>query len=77
MSTPTARLGLELTEVVSRLELLAPARLAEKWDNVGLLVEPSPPKLVQVTGKTGHQHIANREHVPFVARCQPGKKQKQ
>ena len=49
MAGITARLGLELTEVISRLELLAPSRLAEKWDNVGLLVEPSPPKLVQVT----------------------------
>ncbi|XP_037091275.1 NIF3-like protein 1, partial [Pollicipes pollicipes] len=39
--------GLELPEVVSRLEVFAPTRLAESWDNVGLLIEPSPPKMVQ------------------------------
>ncbi|XP_043234061.1 NIF3-like protein 1 [Amphibalanus amphitrite] len=47
MAGQPARLGLQLPEVISRLELFAPSRLAEKWDNVGLLVEPSPPKLVQ------------------------------
>jgi dinuclear metal center YbgI/SA1388 family protein len=31
-----------LSEVVLLLERLAPLRLAQDWDNVGLLVEPSP-----------------------------------
>lgn len=33
--------GLKLNEVVNVLEKFAPASLAEKWDNVGLLIEPS------------------------------------
>ncbi|EDO39288.1 predicted protein [Nematostella vectensis] len=32
---------MDLKEVVSNLESWAPTSLAEKWDNVGLLVEPS------------------------------------
>lgn len=32
---------MELKDVVSCLERFAPTTLAEKWDNVGLLVEPS------------------------------------
>src|SRR5688572_23221419 len=31
-----------LQEVLAELERLAPLRLAADWDNVGLLVEPSP-----------------------------------
>ncbi|KAG8433501.1 hypothetical protein GDO86_017693 [Hymenochirus boettgeri] len=38
---------MELGLVVSRLNVLTPPALAESWDNVGLLVEPSPPHLVQ------------------------------
>jgi dinuclear metal center YbgI/SA1388 family protein len=34
-------MALELAHVVRLLEALAPPRLAEDWDNVGLLVEPS------------------------------------
>ncbi|XP_067938971.1 NIF3-like protein 1 [Watersipora subatra] len=39
--------GVNLNEVVKKLESIAPLRLAESWDNVGLLVEPSPPHVVQ------------------------------
>ncbi|KAH9503149.1 NGG1 interacting factor [Bulinus truncatus] len=35
-----------LNEVVAKLKKIAPLSLAESWDNVGLLVEPSPPKYV-------------------------------
>ena len=38
--------GIELNEVVNILESYAPSSLAEKWDNVGLLVEPSLPHKV-------------------------------
>ena len=34
------------TQVVSKLEGLAPTSLAESWDNVGLLIEPSGSKEV-------------------------------
>ncbi|XP_052072668.1 NIF3-like protein 1 [Mytilus californianus] len=34
---------MELKEVVKKLNQFAPTSLAEKWDNVGLLVEPSSP----------------------------------
>ncbi|CAN0057363.1 unnamed protein product [Lampetra planeri] len=37
---------MELHAVVRTLEELAPPALAESWDNVGLLVEPSPPHCV-------------------------------
>lgn len=32
--------GRTLQNVVSELEKFAPLNLAEKWDNVGLLIEP-------------------------------------
>lgn len=35
---------MELKEVLEMLEQLAPLSLAESWDNVGLLVEPSKPR---------------------------------
>ena len=35
---------MELKEVLEVLEQLAPLSLAEPWDNVGLLVEPSRPR---------------------------------
>ncbi|NXJ81888.1 NIF3L protein, partial [Trogon melanurus] len=37
---------MELGELVSALNGFAPPSLAESWDNVGLLVEPSPPHAV-------------------------------
>ncbi len=33
-----------LPEIVRVLEEFAPLSLAEKWDNVGLLIEPSKPR---------------------------------
>ncbi|ALC37978.1 CG4278 [Drosophila busckii] len=39
--------GLKLGHVVAQLENFAPASLAEKWDNVGLLIEPQGDKLVK------------------------------
>nr|XP_039250563.1 NIF3-like protein 1 [Styela clava] len=38
---------MDLSIVVSALNRIAPIRLAAEWDNVGLLVEPSSPHLVQ------------------------------
>ena len=38
--------GMNLKTVVAKLKQLAPSSLAEDWDNVGLLVEPSSPHLV-------------------------------
>lgn len=35
---------LTLGEMVSELEKFAPLELAESWDNVGLLAEPSTPR---------------------------------
>ncbi|GAB6028623.1 NGG1 interacting factor [Chamberlinius hualienensis] len=40
------RHGLILKDVIRALERWAPLNLAEKWDNVGLLLEPSEPILV-------------------------------
>ena len=37
---------MDLKKVVRQLESLAPTSLAASWDNVGLLVEPSPPHTV-------------------------------
>ncbi|XP_067883525.1 NIF3-like protein 1 [Heterodontus francisci] len=42
----TRRPLMELASVVAALERLAPPALAASWDNVGLLVEPSPPHTV-------------------------------
>lgn len=38
---------MNLKEVTKKLNEFAPLRLAEKWDNVGLLVEPTPPHTVK------------------------------
>ncbi|XP_012923569.1 NIF3-like protein 1 isoform X2 [Heterocephalus glaber] len=38
--------GMDLKAVLSSLNDLAPLSFAESWDNVGLLVEPSPPHTV-------------------------------
>jgi len=38
---------MDLREVVARLHKFAPPWLAENWDNVGLLVEPSSPHIVE------------------------------
>lgn len=42
-----SKTGMELKEVLQTLENLAPLSLAESWDNVGLLVEPSKSRLVK------------------------------
>ena len=42
----TTATGMDLKIVVAKLKQLAPCSLAEDWDNVGLLVEPSSPHLV-------------------------------
>ncbi|XP_063286926.1 NIF3-like protein 1 [Pelobates fuscus] len=48
LRTWLARRGvMDLCAVVSHLNAFAPPALAESWDNVGLLVEPSPPHMVQ------------------------------
>ena len=39
------------TQVVSQLEGVAPTSLAESWDNVGLLIEPSGSKEVRKVSK--------------------------
>lgn len=39
--------GLALKSVVEMFDRLAPLSLAESWDNVGLLVEPSQPKIIR------------------------------
>ena len=38
---------MDLKNVVEKLEILAPTSLGEKWDNVGLLIEPSEKKSVR------------------------------
>ncbi len=42
--TEKKRVGMELADVVDRLEAFAPSALAEAWDNVGLLLEPTSPR---------------------------------
>ncbi|KAH8403196.1 hypothetical protein KR222_007270 [Zaprionus bogoriensis] len=39
--------GQKLEQVVKQLESFAPISLAEKWDNVGLLIEPAKDKVVE------------------------------
>ena len=39
--------NLTLSAVVDEFNRLAPLSLAESWDNVGLLVEPSKPKVIK------------------------------
>ncbi|EDW63901.2 NIF3-like protein 1 [Drosophila virilis] len=39
--------GQKLDQVVKQLESFAPTALAEKWDNVGLLIEPSKDKHIE------------------------------
>ncbi|XP_035724847.1 NIF3-like protein 1 isoform X4 [Vespa mandarinia] len=41
-----SKIGLPLEEIVDALQKFANTSLAEPWDNVGLLVEPSCPKLI-------------------------------
>jgi len=41
------RPSMELKNVVSKIQSLYPPRLAEKWDNTGLLVQPTKPKSIR------------------------------
>ena len=50
MSSKDSLAGLPLKKVVNNLESIAPTSLAESWDNVGLLVEPSSPHQVTCGG---------------------------
>lgn len=34
-------MGIPLVQIVSKLQDIAPLKLAESWDNVGVLVEPN------------------------------------
>lgn len=36
--------NMDLKSVVEKLNFFAPLRLAESWDNVGLLIEPHTPR---------------------------------
>lgn len=40
---------MDLKSVVKKLQQFADPNLAESWDNVGLLVEPTPPHEVNKT----------------------------
>lgn len=53
--------GVPLSEVVSKLTEYAPCSLAESWDNVGLLVEPSSPHVVRTMFLTNDltEHVLN------------------
>ncbi|XP_075286353.1 NIF3-like protein 1 isoform X2 [Opisthocomus hoazin] len=46
LGRPPSRYPMNLRELVSALNDFASLSLAESWDNVGLLVEPSPPHTV-------------------------------
>lgn len=41
-----SNMGVPLVEVVKQLREIAPLKLAESWDNVGLLVEPNRNKII-------------------------------
>jgi hypothetical protein len=45
---------MELKTIVQKLQAFAPLSLAEKWDNVGLLVGEFPFALIYRTFKTHH-----------------------
>ncbi|XP_066246415.1 NIF3-like protein 1 [Euwallacea similis] len=40
--TMSSNSGINLQEIIKKLQQIAPLNLAESWDNVGLLVEPNP-----------------------------------
>lgn len=41
-----SNMGVPLVEIVKQLQEIAPLKLAESWDNVGLLVEPNRNKII-------------------------------
>lgn len=36
--------GSQLSDIIEKLNLFAPEKYAESWDNVGLLIQPTTPK---------------------------------
>ena len=50
--TSSSEKEMNLQEVVCRLKKFAPLSLAESWDNVGLLIEPSAPHKVRQLNTT-------------------------
>lgn len=42
----SSNMSVSLKEVVKKLQEIAPLKLAESWDNVGLLVEPNENKII-------------------------------
>lgn len=40
-------MGIPLQEIVKKLQDIAPLKLAESWDNVGLLIEPDRNKIIR------------------------------
>ena len=46
-TSSVCNIGMDLKEVVTKLEIFASPRLAESWDNVGLLIQPSSPLSVK------------------------------
>lgn len=46
-STLKNTMGVPLQEIVRKLEEIAPLKLAESWDNVGLLIEPNKDKIIR------------------------------
>ena len=40
--------GMDLSQIITKLQKFAPLSLSESWDNVGLLLEPSAPHKVSI-----------------------------
>ena len=53
---------MDLKKVVSQLQSFAPTSLAESWDNVGLLIEPSENKMIKVMMMMRVLLIINKHH---------------
>lgn len=69
---------MDLKEVVYRLETMAPLNLADSWDNVGLLIEPSAPHKVErclltndLTEPVMQEALARKVLVLFTSDCLP------
>ena len=45
-SCPSLSTAMDLRSIVAKLEEISPSKFAEKWDNVGLLVEPKQTELI-------------------------------
>ncbi|CAH1155837.1 unnamed protein product [Phaedon cochleariae] len=42
-----SNMGVKLRDIINRLNVMAPLKLAESWDNVGVLVEPDSDKIIE------------------------------